>query len=378
MTVLIGGPTLPNLGLESNHRRAHAVAQPLPVVRLQSLGGNRRAYEQADRTGAQAPGALGQDLERVMQVHGEDRDLRRDREPERRVLERQQLTRAATRSFGENEDRRPALNPARRLVVRLKRALARRPIDGDVSHREHRASQERDPKQLPFCDEAHRPWERGEQCPDVEHRGMIGDVDDGLIFGDQLESFGDDRRSRCFENVPRPVDTPPVIDAAALALYAQQCRDDDAGCMNDCRDDEDYVIPAGSDTHAKWSYPAGSLTGVLCSRSRSPPRRPPAPRRQEPMRLSCNPVLARNADALESPNVGGMVSNSSNSSPLATAAIASTFSQQGMRSRLISIPTPDAAARCCASGTSPSEMSIIAVAPASANHWPASMRGSGH
>src|SRR6267143_1428321 len=81
------------------------------------------------------------------------------------------------------------------------------------------------------------------------------------------------------------------------------------------------------------------------------------------MRVRCTPVSARKADAVASLNDGGMVSRSSNSSPLAIAAFASTPSQQGIRSRLISRPTSEAADRCCASAVSPSEMSIIAVAP---------------
>src|SRR2546428_165136 len=47
------------------------------------------------------------------------------------------------------------------------------------------------------------------------------------------------------------------------------------------------------------------------------------------MRVRCTPVSARNEDALASLNDGGMVSRSSNSSPLAIAAIASTPSHQG-------------------------------------------------
>ena len=61
----------------------------------------------------------------------------------------------------------------------------------------------------------------------------------------------------------------------------------------------------------------------------------------------------------------------------ATAASGATRGQHGTRSSAISMPTPDAAARCPASPANPSERSIMARAPRRASQRPAAIRGVG-
>src|SRR6266511_5531341 len=85
ITVLIVERTLPRLGLKGNHCRAHFVPQPLAIVRTQSGRHDRRRGEQANRTRAESPGALRQDLERVMDVDRDDRHLGGDRQTKRGI-----------------------------------------------------------------------------------------------------------------------------------------------------------------------------------------------------------------------------------------------------------------------------------------------------
>src|ERR1051325_3062017 len=366
MTVLIVVRTLPRPRLKSNHRRPHLLAQTLPVLRLEAGGGNGRRDQQLDRPAPQSPGSLGQDLECVVDVDRHERHLGRDRQTERRVLEGQQLTGAAARPFRKNDDRRHAVtNRPRRCVVGLERFFAGGAVDRDVARRAHSATQERNLEQLLLRDEANRAGQCREQRPDVEHRRVVRRVHERLPARDELQPFGEHGRAGSAQDLLGPVDVGPIVDAADCVLDAEDAAEDGAAGVNDGGDEENYIIPERAD-HWRWakgSYPAGNGTDLLWSSRRTPPRRPPAPRRHVPMRVRCTPVCARNDDALASPKAGGIVSNSSNSSPLDAAIMASTFSQQGMRSRLISMPTSDAAARCWASATSPSEMSIIAVAP---------------
>src|SRR5713226_5754173 len=80
MTVLIVARTLPRPGLESNHRRAHLVAQPFAVFGTKTRGGNRPTNDKSNRPRPQTPRPFRQDLERVMDVHRDDRHLRGDGE----------------------------------------------------------------------------------------------------------------------------------------------------------------------------------------------------------------------------------------------------------------------------------------------------------
>src|SRR6185503_3851999 len=105
MTVLMGGQTLPYVGLEGNHRGAHLVAQPLAVGWLESSGLDRFTDQEFDRSWPQVPCAFGENLEGVMHVDRDDGDLRRDGEAEWRVLEWQQLPRPAAGPFGKHHGR---------------------------------------------------------------------------------------------------------------------------------------------------------------------------------------------------------------------------------------------------------------------------------
>src|SRR2546428_7511569 len=99
MIVLMVAPTLRgrpggvNARLEPDDRRPHALAQRVAVVERQPGRGNRVADLDVDRPRPQPPGALGHDPVGAVHVHGHDRHLGGDRERERRVPERQQLTR---------------------------------------------------------------------------------------------------------------------------------------------------------------------------------------------------------------------------------------------------------------------------------------------
>ena len=200
----------------------------------------------------QPPRALGKDLERVVDINGNDRNLRGDRQAERRVLERQQLTGAAARPLGEDEDRRdPFANGLRRLVVRFERFLAGRSIDGDVTGGAHRPAEQRNLEQLLLGNHAHGAGERGEERPNVEHRRMVGGVHERLSPRNALETIGQDRSAGGLQDVARPVHVRPVVDPADAVFDAQNPADNGAGRVYDCGDDEDYVIPDGADTHAK-------------------------------------------------------------------------------------------------------------------------------
>src|SRR4029077_4371212 len=74
-----------NARFEPNHRRAHAVAQLLAPLERQVERGDGIADLDADRSRPQEEPPLGHDGERVAHVDRDDRDLRRDREPERGV-----------------------------------------------------------------------------------------------------------------------------------------------------------------------------------------------------------------------------------------------------------------------------------------------------
>src|SRR5204863_1888334 len=174
MTVLILERTLPCLRLKSNHRRANLLAQAVAIGGTEAARGYGWGDEQLDGTRTQPPGALGEDLEGVVHIHRHDRDLGGDREPKRPVLERQQRTRAAAGPLREDHNgRNPRANRARGFIVGLERFLARLAMDRNVSGGVHRAAQQWNPEQLALGDEADRAGERGEQGPDVEHRGVI-------------------------------------------------------------------------------------------------------------------------------------------------------------------------------------------------------------
>src|SRR6266545_5883190 len=380
MTVLIVARTLladrrrVNARPQRKHRVPGAVAQRLAVVERQMGRRNRLSHPQADRLGAEAHAPFGLDLEGVVHVHRDERHARRDREPEGRVLERQQLARAAARPLGEDDRGDTALDGARRLVVRLEGALAVRAVDGDMPGGAHRPAEQRDAEQLLLGDEPHRARQRGEQGPDVEHGRVVRRVQHRLVARNALQSLRVHRRARGAEDLPRPVRPGPVVHAAGMVPHAEQSRPDRGDGVVHRRSAEHGVEPDGSDHDAvaKWSYPAGSATGVLPSSSRTPP-----PRKHTPMRVSASPSSARNAATSASANAAGSVTSSSNSSPLAAAASGATPSQHGRRSSAISSPTPDAAARWPASAARPSLTSSIAVAPRAASQRPAAIRGSG-
>src|SRR5437868_1439561 len=100
-----------NARLELNHRRAHAVAQLLAPLERQLGREDRFADLDADRAGPQEKPTLGHDGERVVHVDGHDGDPRRDRQPERRVLEGQQLAAAAARALPDHHGREAAADP---------------------------------------------------------------------------------------------------------------------------------------------------------------------------------------------------------------------------------------------------------------------------
>src|SRR5688572_31385795 len=50
---------------------------------------------------------------------------------------------------------------------------------------------------------------RGRQRPDIEHGGMVGDVDHRLIARDQLETLRDDWSPGGLQDIPRPVHAAP-------------------------------------------------------------------------------------------------------------------------------------------------------------------------
>src|SRR5438128_11490785 len=100
-TLAVGGVRV-NAGFEPDHRRAHAVAQLLTPLERQVDRGDGIADRDADRPGPQKKTSLGHDGERVAHIDRHDRDARRDREPERRVLEGQQLAGAAARALGKH------------------------------------------------------------------------------------------------------------------------------------------------------------------------------------------------------------------------------------------------------------------------------------
>src|SRR5207248_5979065 len=131
-----------NARLEPNHRRAHAVAQLLASLERQLGRGDRFADLDADRAGPQEKPSLGHDGERVVHVDGHDGDPRRDRQPERRVLEWQQLAAAAARALREHHGRDAAADHRCRPLVRLDRAGWVRPVDHDVPGGDHGAAQQ--------------------------------------------------------------------------------------------------------------------------------------------------------------------------------------------------------------------------------------------
>src|SRR2546426_188271 len=252
MSVLTVERTLPRLRLKGNHRRPHVVPQPLAIFRTQPGRGNGRRDEQLDGTGPKPPGTLRQNLKRVVDVNGNDRNLSGNREAKRRILEGQQLAGAAARPFRKNADGGgPALYRPRRLIVRLERLLAGGTIDRNVAGGLHRAPQQRDLEELLLGDEAHRCGQRRKQRPDVEHRRVIRGIHHQPVARDVLEALGDHRRPRRPEYIPRPVRAGPVIDAADPVAHAKQPGHDGNECMNDCRNDENYIVPEGADTHAK-------------------------------------------------------------------------------------------------------------------------------
>src|SRR2546423_14519376 len=108
MIVLMMAPTLAvgsvrvNARFQPNDRGTDAVAQLLASLHRQVDGRDGIADLDADRPGPQEKTPLGHDGEGVAHVHRHDRDPRRDREAERRVLEGQQLAGAAARAFGEH------------------------------------------------------------------------------------------------------------------------------------------------------------------------------------------------------------------------------------------------------------------------------------
>src|SRR2546423_11372518 len=87
--VLIVERTLPRLRLKGNQRRAHFVPQPLTILGPQSRRHDRAPGEQADRPGTKSPRALRQNLKGVVDVDGDDGNLRGDRKAKRRILEGQ-------------------------------------------------------------------------------------------------------------------------------------------------------------------------------------------------------------------------------------------------------------------------------------------------
>src|SRR5439155_10857076 len=203
--------------------------------------------------------------------------------------------------------------------------------------------------------------------PDVEHRRVVRGVDDRPVRN-PLHPFDPHWRPGGPEYLARPVVRPPVVHAttARAPLDAQQRRPDDPDGVDDARNHEYDVEPQGTDHRAgKWSKPGGGvIRRPLCVIRR------PRPDAQRPMCVSGSPVARRNARAPASPKLRGNATSSSYSSPLPTAASGATRGQHGTRSSAISMPTPDAAARCPASPANPSERSIMARAPRRASQRP--------
>ena len=82
----------------------------------------------------------------------------------------------------------------------IRRALDRA-LDSGVNFGAHGAAEQRDLEQLLLRDETHRSRQRGEQRPDVEHRGVVGGVHDRLIARDMFQAFGNHWRARSAEDV---------------------------------------------------------------------------------------------------------------------------------------------------------------------------------
>src|SRR6266853_6703374 len=89
-----------NARLQSDDRGMHPVAQLLAPLDRHPRGGDRIADHDPDRSRPEEEAPFGHDLERVADIHRHHGHLGRDGEPERRVLERQQLSRAAARPLG--------------------------------------------------------------------------------------------------------------------------------------------------------------------------------------------------------------------------------------------------------------------------------------
>src|SRR5437764_4852339 len=132
-----------NARLQVEDRSIDAVAQLLASLDRHPDRGDRRTDRDSDRPRSQEKPPLGQDLERVANVQGHDRHLRGDGEPERRVLEGQQLTRPAAGALREHQGGYPAADHLRGTMVRLQRARRVSPIDGDMAGRDHRPTQQR-------------------------------------------------------------------------------------------------------------------------------------------------------------------------------------------------------------------------------------------
>src|SRR5438552_18781266 len=94
---LAGDPLCVNARLHGEDRGLHPVAQLLPPLDRHPRRGDRVADHDPDRPRSQEEPPLGLDLERVADVHRHHAHLGCDGEPEGRVLERQQLSRAPTR-----------------------------------------------------------------------------------------------------------------------------------------------------------------------------------------------------------------------------------------------------------------------------------------
>src|SRR3989442_412918 len=159
MMVLMVAPTLAgavprvNARPEREQGGAGALGEPLPVVEGQALGGNRLADQDPDRPRVQPHPALGQDLEAVVHVHGNDRHAGGDRQTERRIFERQQLAGAAAGAFRKHHGRDTAPDHRGRPLIRLERPGPIEAVDGDVTGGEHRTTHQTDHHELLPCDE---------------------------------------------------------------------------------------------------------------------------------------------------------------------------------------------------------------------------------
>ena len=127
---------------------------------------------------AEAPVMLGKRVAGAVQRQRKDGDARVDREPERAVLERQQLGGGRSGTFGEDHHRHPLREDLPAAGHRFDGAGAEAALHRHVTREVHQPAHHRNPEQLRLGEPLHLPRQMADQ-QDVGERLVIGDHDVG-------------------------------------------------------------------------------------------------------------------------------------------------------------------------------------------------------